>query len=376
MFTYPFEGRPSKLQLLGLFNFVPNEYLKLFVASQKTMIRESKNKDLINASRRLERLPPDAAADEKTLKLLQQFLDAIPRDGLDTSLLEMYDKAAAGDKDAIAWALALGQYETALLGFGKPPPSWTLREAYIIELERIGCRALLAAREGNFLAAAELVEGHPIASQLLSGTAAENLAGISSTCAVTPKTVAMAMEAHLGWLAACDISSAEPGDTSASRLAELLPSHDRPGRSPTSLLFDALKRRVGASTIEEIADKVPEVSAETFYRWSSGKHFPDVETANAVASKYGLNENDGGDLFHHQYGAAKLINLIGYLCESVTSKARAGGAPPEAAPWPNYPYGFPDFESWVATRYPFWLAHLRQHGEALLESARASHPVM
>ncbi|MGG2042237.1 hypothetical protein [Burkholderia gladioli] len=375
MFTYPFEGRPSKLQLSGIFNFVPNEYMKLFFVSQKTLIRESKNKKLINAFRRLEKYQSEPVDEQKAMKALQQLLKMVPRESRDATFLEKFDKAVAGDKDALARIQALGLYETALIGFGKLPSSWTLREAYIIELEKIGCRALQEARDVNLLTAAESVERHPIASQLLPGTAAENLAGLSCSCAATPKTIAMAMEAHLGWLAAWDLSAAEPGDDSASRLVELLPSHSKPGRNPTSLLFDALRHRVGAATIEEIVDKVSEVSAETFYRWSSGKHFPDIETADAVASKYNFDAQDGMDLFHHQYGAAKLINLIGYFCELVASKARAGGSPPGVAPWPHYPFGFPNFESWVATRYPFWLEHLRKHGEALLESARASHSV-
>jgi hypothetical protein len=375
MFTYPFEGRPSKLQFVGLFNLVPNEYLKLFVGSQKTLIRESKNKDLINAFRRLERLNPKSTNEVKAMKALQQLLEAVTRSDRDTALLEKLEKAVAGDAEAKAWAHALGLYEATLLGFGKPRSSWTLREAYIVELERIGSRAIREVVEGNLLIAADSIDNHPIASQLLPGNTADNLAGLSDSCLMTPRTVAMAMEAHLGWLAAWDISVLEPGDSRTSRLVELLPSHNTPGRGPTSLFFDALKRRVGATAIEDIANKVPAVSSETFFRWSSGKHFPDIETVEAVASSYGFDKTEGTDLFHHQYGASKLINLIGYFCEQVASKARASDSPPVAAPWPNYPFGYPDFESWAATRYQFWLAHLRQHGEALLETARASYPI-
>ncbi|WP_321958885.1 hypothetical protein [Burkholderia cenocepacia] len=379
MFSYPFEGRPSRIQMSGLFNLSPQEYFKLFVASMTSVFREVDQPTLANIIRRIERWQSTPPSEAKARKTLSEFMDVLQNfsrsDGNNTAI-DNFLRAVSGDEAAQAWVNELTPYESLLIGTGKLPISWTLRDAYIVELERVGHRANGEIYAGDMYGAVETIESHLVSSPLLWPTATDSLLRIRNFTGVTPQTAAMAMEAHLGWLAAWDISASGCVDDTDSKLGMLLPSHDAPGRNPTSLLFDTLKRRVGAASVEEIADKVPEISSETFYRWSSGKQFPDTKTADAVVFKYGLIERNRTDVFHHQYGAAKLINLIGYICEQLANKTRLAGSPLEYMPWPNYPFGYSDFESWAAARYPYWLAYLRQHGEALLESARASHPVI
>lgn len=131
--------------------------------------------------------------------------------------------------------------------------------------------------------------------------------------------------------------------------------------------------RLTVSTITEMmdsGDSVPDVEVGTLYKWSSGKTFPDAETLSKVMEAHGLR-NDR-DILYQQFNAARLINLLGYLSEDIAAEIRELGEPAAAWPWPAYPFGYPDFESWVANRYPFWLAFHQKNGAALAELAKAA----
>ncbi|OYD77413.1 UNVERIFIED_ORG: hypothetical protein BDU10_2514 [Burkholderia sp. CF145] len=81
---------------------------------------------------------------------------------------------------------------------------------------------------------------------------------------------------------------------------------------------------------------------------------------------------DPEDILYQQYSAAKVVNLIPYLGQTVETKTRENGEPPAMWPWPAYPFGYPDFESWAAARYPFWLDCHRENGAALAKLVSAT----
>lgn len=149
-------------------------------------------------------------------------------------------------------------------------------------------------------------------------------------------------------------------------MRDFFPHTSNRGVIPLAYFFDAFKRRVGvdsAAAVLEGGAAPADVSAETVYRWSAGMHFPEEETVSKLLEAHGITEEP--DIFHRQFSAAKLLNLLGHVSEDLVTRARMDGEPPCRWPWPAFPFGYPDFESWAAARYPFWLDYLRENKAAL-----------
>lgn len=370
-FRYPFEGHPAPIPMVGLFSFLPGAYLKLFGIQMQAAFEDH---GLGNQYRRLNRRTENGPPKDKFVaKALKEVLAKVASDEDAPSLFDDMQLALDGCEQASARIDQLTLIETAYLGFGIEPDTWQRRHCHQVLMERAGRHAQQLFEAGDTPGAVEYITTHPLLNALVWPEALEVLRGATSLNALLPLTIAMAMDAHLGWLAAWDLDDAEHRELPAPQFACLLPSSARRGRNPTSLLFDELKRRLQVSSVAEILDKgdsEPEVEIGTLYRWSSGKNFPDAETLSKVMVAYGLL--DERDILYRQFNAARLINLLGYLSQDIAGKSRERGEPTALWPWPAYPFGHPDFESWAADRYPFWLAYHREHGAALAELAKAT----
>ncbi|WP_155888322.1 hypothetical protein [Cupriavidus sp. WS] len=370
-FRYPFEGHPAPIPMVGLFSFLPGAYLKLFGLQIHAAFED---RGLGNQYRRLNRQTEDGPPKEKFVaKALNEILDEIASDKDAPSLFADVKQALDGCEQAKQRVERLTFIESLLIGFGIEPDTWQRRHCHLALMERAGRRAQQLFEAGDTPGAVEYITTHPLLNALVWPEAQEVLRGATSLNDLRPLTIAMAMDAHLGWLAAWDLDDAENRELPAPQFAGLLPSRMHPGRNPTSLLFDELKRRLEVSTITEMMDRghrVPDVEVGTLYRWSAGKNFPDTVTMSKVMEAHGFL--DDRDILYRQFSAAKLINLLGWLGQDIATKTREHGEPSVLWPWPAYPFGHPDFESWAAERYPFWLAFHQEQGAALAELAKAT----
>lgn len=372
LFQYPFEGHPSPVPMQGLFSFSPWAYLKLFGMGRQSDFEEN---GLGNVFRRLHRQTDGPRTERSAAKTLNELLDKLPLEDGHPPLIEDLRLAMSGCSEARQRLAQVTSIEFLLAGLRIEREEWERRHYHQVLMEREGLRAQKMVDVGDAAAAVEYISEHPLLSALLWPEAIEawRSAPIPTVGGLLPITASMALEAHLGWLAACDIDDAENRKLPTPQFAMLLPSTARPGRNATSLLFDELKRRVGASTVAQLLDKgngAPCVEIGTLYRWSSGKHFPDAETMSTLMESHGLL--DRKDILYRQYTATRIINLLGYLGQTIASGARERGEPAALWPWPAYPFGYPDFESWVANRYPYWLAFHRENGANLAELAKAT----
>ncbi|MFL9948918.1 hypothetical protein PQR68_23280 [Paraburkholderia agricolaris] len=289
------------------------------------------------------------------------------------SFLDDLKLAARGCVEARQRVDALTYVEVLFIGLGIEPRAWQRRHRHLVVLERAGRRAQQLFEAGNTSGAVAFMTDHPLLRALLWPEALEALRGAPNLNALSPLTAAMSLDAHLGWLAAWDLDDSEDRELAAPQFACLLPSPTGLGRNPTSLLFDELKRRLGVSSVSAMLDEcsgVPKVEIGTLYRWSAGKNFPDPDTLTSLMEAHG--QLDSRDMLYRQFSAAKLVNLLGYLGQSLSAITRENGEPPALWPWPAYPFGHPDFESWAAARYPYWLAYHRENGAVLAELAKAA----
>ena len=102
----------------------------------------------------------------------------------------------------------------------------------------------------------------------------------------------------------------------SSCLRCLLPSARRPGRNPTNLFLNELKRRLDARTSAEVIERNPELSGldqSTIDRWSAGTHMRDEMTLRLILRAYGLDQPD--ELLYAQLVCSRHIQLLGHLAQ-------------------------------------------------------------
>ena len=95
-----------------------------------------------------------------------------------------------------------------------------------------------------------------------------------------------------------------------------------------------------------------------------------MRTLQALLGAYDLDHQD--ELLYSQYWCTKHVHLLGYYAHRFVKAARKLAGTAHATklwPWPAYPFEQPDFESWVAKRYPDWLEFHRKNGASLTEWA-------
>jgi hypothetical protein len=123
-------------------------------------------------------------------------------------------------------------------------------------------------------------------------------------------------------------------------------------------------KEAGATTIQSLFDdprlcKIS-IDMETFKRWSSGAHQPDIGWLRPVSDAL-FGREASGEVWK-QYWATRYLNLLGYMGQQCLIKARRlentcnEGA---LAPWPQLPFGSDSIESWFQSRYPVWLEYHR-----------------
>lgn len=365
----PYEGRPKKIPMQGLLSFDLEAYLKLFGLSLPQIF---KDEGLGNAWRAIERLKKKGDTSKRPSKALNAFLSKVAEKYVAPDGFDLINDAATGCEHSLLQVERLTQSEALLLGSGFRHDAWCRRHRHLVLMERVGIQAQIMLIQGDRAGAVELIASHPISQALLWPGVLEALQQGEDLQSLAPVTMAMALDANLGWLAAWDIDDAEKFGLPRPILSRVLPSTSRPGRNPTSLLFEEFKSRIGMPSAAKILEKssVP-VDASTIYRWSSGKQLPDEGTLAALMRAHGLSHSHEQEPIYRQLGAAKLVNLIGYLAQRLSKKGKELGSSAAAWPWPAYPFGHADFESWAARRYPFWLDFHRQKEKTLAELTKA-----
>jgi hypothetical protein len=372
-FPTPFEGRPSRLLMFGPFCLSPEAYLKLFGVSIKAA---HEARGLGNHYRRLLRWKRSPAKNPVMARTMHEMLDAADISHAPAAALSVHSDlrdALSGDTGAQERVGAMGAIELLLWGMGYAREDWEHRHRFLVLLEAASLRTGGLLDAGDMPGAAAFMAGHPLLRALLWPEALESMRSARYAKLVFPITLAMMLDAHLGWLAALDLDVCAQMELPLPQFAKLLPSHTKPGRNPTSLLFDALKERLGVTSAAAVlAEGMPpaDVSSETVYHWSAGMNFPDEETVEKLLQAHGIQ--DEPDVFHRQFAATRLINLMGYISEDLITRARTDGEPPCRWPWPDFPFGYPDFASWAAVRYPFWLDYLRENEAALTAEVNAT----
>jgi hypothetical protein len=193
-----------------------------------------------------------------------------------------------------------------------------------------------------------------------------------------PAQAAVAIEVLLSYLAAAD---AELASEDESAFICLLPSRRAPGKNPTSRFFAYLRDAMEVKSLQALLDhpKASRLSLDmaTLKRWSAGSHCPDPAWLRPVVKGF------FGDASHspvwNRYWGARYLNLTGYLAQTVVEKVQSPSLTPDQVlalrPWPAYPFGHKDCESWMQARYPYWFDYHLKQKRLLGREAKEKRPM-
>lgn len=360
----PFPGKPAPLPMSGIFLFGPEVDLKLGGLTMRTLFIEEGRESLFKRIERTVKLKQ-----EPTPALMHDLLGWLP----DCRTRDEFAAAFDGNVDARRRLDGIGPWEFFAAGmYENPPRAKPYWIKFFVELERACLGASRMLCDGRVTEAAAAVSHHELLGRLLWPDALSIWANRTEMQRLLPLRASIAVEVRLSQLAAMDVGlnrTSPLGRDVTSLFMTLLPEPENPSRTPTRQLFRWLMEAAGAKSMTKLlADprlaSVDGLDLSTMKRWSSGACHPDRSLLQRVAeSLFGGADYEPIQLLDM---GARYLNLMGYLAQTLTERARRlsdAGEAPVLAPWPLLPFGYESFESWCQARYPVWLAFHQQHFE-------------
>jgi len=369
-FYNPFSGIPVPFKLSGLFLFDPETMVKLHGSSIRGVLLDELGEAFYKKLERVTKGKQSANPD-----FVAEFLDRIPAD---MPLAEEMRAALNGDADAQSLLDSTGIWETHFLAAGHDLQRMSGRGALLLTIERASSEPMRLIRSGEVLDGVARIRADPILSIFLWPEVVEAMEQCETAAQLLPAQASVATEILLSYLAAGD---AELASTDESTFACLLPGANAPGRNPTSLFFDYLRKAIGVETLQAILNHPKarrlQLDMTTLKRWSTGTHCPDPTWLQPILKAF------FGDATYapvrYRYWGARYLSMIGYFAQTTAAKAQELKVGPESIralrPWPSYPFGYLDCESWMQARYPYWFDYHLTRRKVLPDGTREKRPM-
>ena len=358
-FYNPFSGKPVPFSLSGLFVFDPTTILKLHGLSLRHMFSEEFGGTLYKKWERVSKGKQRASS-----SFWREFLDSLP---LESPISAELRAALNGDVSAQSRMENIGPWECFFLGTGENLQHMSARVRLLVSIERASCEPTRLIRDDAISGAVTLMRADPVISLFLWPEVVEVLERCNTAKQLLPVQASIAIEVLLSYVAATD---AELASGDESTFACLLPGEHAPGKNPTSLFFAYLRDAIGAKSLRAILDhpKARELLLDmsTLKRWSAGSHCPDMVWLRPVLKAF-FDDASYAPVTNRYWGA-RYFSLIGYFAQTVATRAKELSAKTDRAsalrPWPNYPFGYSNCESWLQSRYPYWFDYHQKEKQA------------
>jgi hypothetical protein len=350
-FNSPFQGKPTPLELSGLFLFSPTVHLKVLGLSMSGLFAEMERMSLYKRlDQAMKGIRPISLG--LTDDLINQIITS------SSPIKNVFIAAHNGDDSAKVAVDQLGFWEAFLMGacdVEKNLPPWN---AHLLAIERASAVPQVLVNNGRFHESVQLLSNDSLMCKFLWSDAITIFKSVSNEAQLLPLRTSISLEVLLSYVAAWD---ADLG-MSEAQLIDILPTQDMPGCNPQKLLFQWLKKKIGAKSINSILEDERacnlSIDAATLKRWSSGKSHPSHDHWEEMIAAF-IDEPDYQRAWFRYWGA-KYISLIGYLWQEVLQKAEnlAGTTNDHSQlPWPYFPFGHTSIESWCQARYLYWYGY-------------------
>lgn len=307
------------------------------------------------------------------LKELLAMMESINPNHPDLGVIK---RAIEGEKKAICEINRWGHWEAYLKG--ESVDTSRPYAAYLLDLEK-GSQKIgrLFARK-RFACAAKAIERHPFLSLLFWPEALARLKIMQEQDNPMPLQMAILLEVELSLVAAADVQFSHEQGPIPGVFHELLPIGENAVKNTAALFYQWFKAAVGGKSVAAIINDPKTggitVSEVTLHRWSMGRHFPSKAQLSQLAA-FHFGDEQYGPMWS-RYWAAKHINFIGYLVQSMHNRVTRRINQPSEDPstqirhWPVLPFGHTQIDHWLANRYPVWLAFHRERKQKALAGSQ------
>lgn len=350
-FNSPFQGKPTPLELSGLFLFSPTVHLKVLGLSMSGLFAEMGQESLYKRFDQVKKSTRPISSG-----LIDGLIDLISTSS--SPIKYAFNAAHNGDDSAKANVDRLGSWEVFLMGASDVEKNLHPRDAYLLAIERACAAPQVLVNNGHFHEAAQLLSNDSLMRKFLWPEAIAIFKSVSKEAQLLPLRASISLEVLLSYVAAWD---ADIG-MSEAQLIDILPTQDMPGCNPQKLLFKWLKKKIGVKSINSILKDERacnlSIDAATLKRWSSGTHHPSSDCWEEIIAAF-IDKSDYQQAWF-QYWGTKYISLIGYLWQNGLQKAEnlAGTLHDQSLlPWPYFPFGHTSIESWCQARYLYWYGY-------------------
>jgi len=369
-FYNPIAGKPVPFNLSGLFLLDPDTMLKLHGLSLRRMLSDEFSGAFYKKWERVSKGRQNACS-----SFVIECLDRLPAELLFSGEMRA---AFNGDVSAQRRIENIGPWETFFLGSVEHFQAMSINERLLLAIERASFEPTRLIKAGAISEAVAVMRADPVISLFLWPDVVEAIEQCKTPKQLPPAQAAIATEVLLSYVAAADAALASAEESTFSCL---LPGQHAPGKNPTSLFFAFLREAIGVKSLRAILDhpKAKKLSLDmtTLKRWSAGTHCPDLVWLRPVLNAF------FGDASYapviNRYWGARYLSMIGYLSQAIATRAQAQPAMPETAsalrPWPNYPFGYSNCESWMQSRYPYWFDYHLKQRQAQSDGASEKRPI-
>lgn len=369
-FYNPIAGKPVPFNLSGLFLLDPATMLKLHGLSLRRMLSEEFDEALYKKWERISKGKQRASSN-----FGREFLNRLQ---VEAPIVGEMRAAFEGDVSSLTRMENMGPWESFFLGAGEELLGMSGRGRLLVAIERASKEPMELIRSGAILEAVSVMRSDPVISLFLWPDVVEAMEKCNTAIQLLPAQAAIATEILLSYVAAAD---AELASADESIFDSLLPGDHAPGKNPTSLFFAYLRDATGATSLRTFLEhpKAQKISLDmtTLKRWSAGTHCPDLVWLRPVLNAF------FGDASYspvtNRYWGARYFSLIGYLAQTIATRAIKQPPMSEQAlafrPWPNYPFGHSNSESWMQSRYPYWFDYHLKQRQLLSDGSREKRPM-
>jgi hypothetical protein len=253
-FINPFGGKPSKIQLTGLFLFHPQTYFDIggqsISATFKLLGKESLLKKLESIR------PGDKVPRERMHRLIAELLDAVDApEGLRKRFHDEVEIAMGEDETGEFNPAQMGQYEAAVMAVNSDGKKLEPAQGFFLEMERKSRPAMELAYKQRYSDAVEVVLEDDFFVPFLWDGVRDALSRVRTDEALLLLRISIAMEVFFAGMVIYESSyeyAREKDDPSC--LLDVWPVGGGTSKNPFGMLFEWTRRTSGARTQREFFD--------------------------------------------------------------------------------------------------------------------------
>lgn len=343
----PFGGKPKPLTITGLFLFEPEAHLKIVGDSHSACFKRMHKESLY---KRIEAAKDPAYIPSE--KMINELVSLLPTD---TEPALPLREALSGNLDAQNTIHAIGSHEAYFGSVAAQQENIALDLLLSVEAKSRPPLSLIV--QGRYGEAAKAIEADKFLKEFVCDRSIDLLTKLKSDVERSLWQASVALEVHLSYVAAIDVQIVRNEGSQEGSLFEcLLPSIAFEKKNTAALFFGWLKQHLDMPSIGAILRHPNSASLQvdeiTVRRWSSGRHFPDIDQLDAIAQAF-FDDPDYPPIVHRYWGA-KHLNFLGHFAQRFTDRCAKNPAM-ELAPWPLLPFGHDTYAAWCRTRYDYWL---------------------